>query len=755
VRDPRGDSLSREGPVRTSQRLLLALIAVAGVAVVVRLWPRPTTPLADGARDSTTAAPAAPRPLDGAGLAAPRPKAGAVGPASGGVPTAEPAPGIGIDGRVVEVGSGSSIAGAKIHVRTRQNLNGSDFGPTDAEGRFHLGSLPDDAEVTIEARAAGHVAARVQVNIAKGTPSPSSPVLELAVGGSVTGVVRRPDAGPAAGARVSVVPATTAREPAPDRPDSDEVEENARLVRDFSGEAVPMSGVDTLDLFEAVTGPDGTFRLDGLRLDFAYEIDASAADGTSTSPAREVRLAIGAPSPTVELTLRRGSSIVARLAAPTGFPIPEDAEVRLLRGGEFEGKADADAEHVCRFEAVDPGTVKLLTRARGFEPVIVRVVVAEGETTDVRIPLEPGAAVQGVVVDDAGRPLAGVTVTVAGAAGNETIWNRELRGGQTATTDGQGRFSVGGVARGRVLVVANRETAPPAGRVGTRVPVALDAPVAGVRIVAGRLGGARVSLLTPDRKPFVGEVFVDVRQESGASSGRGERVDGVVEVPPLDDGVYELVLVPAGHAWVRREILVRSGAFVDLGEIVLDPGVDVTGRVLDLMGRPVAGARVDVLEVPTAVMRTDEAGRFTIAHFPREGHVVVFGAEGFASEWIEVVPRADTPLEIRLGHPVTFTGLVRRATGEPVAKTTLVLRRPNQTPRRETRTRADGTTRTSDDYAGSYWIETDEAGRFHETVPPGRWIGYSDFTSDRASPIGEWTFADGETRDIEIVLPGK
>ncbi len=46
------------------------------------------------------------------------------------------------------------------------------------------------------------------------------------------------------------------------------------------------------------------------------------------------------------------------------------------------------------------------------------------------------------------------------------------------------------------------------------------------------------------------------------------------------------------------------------------------------------------------------------------------------------------------------------------------------------------------------------AGRFQKTVPPGRWIAYAN-NSGAGGPIGEWTFADGETRDIEITLPAK
>ncbi len=362
--------------MRKSLRLSLALIAAAAVTLSLGIFRRPTAPQAAGTAGSTTAVTPAPRPLDGAGLGAPRAESRT---SPSGAPRehrrASRRTGSRSTGRVVESRVGN------VHRRRdrfaferAQDPNGSGRqAPTDAEGRFHVEGLPDDAEVTLEAHAPGHVAARVQVKITKGTPSPASARARTrrrrerhgsraALGRHARSRRARPrrsgDRCPGAGAgpvrggggrrRTRICCGVSRGRPSWSRP----------WIRSTSS--------------RPIAAADGTFRLDGLRLDFAYEIGAVGGGrdehvvGARDSPGRS------APRS------RRWSSRFAVLRPSwLGSRLPRASRSRRTRrfacfaAGSSKGRPTPTPRHVCRFDAVDPGTVKLLVRALGFEPVIV------------------------------------------------------------------------------------------------------------------------------------------------------------------------------------------------------------------------------------------------------------------------------------------------------------------------------------------------------------------------------------------------
>ncbi len=85
-----------------------------------------------------------------------------------------------------------------------------------------------------------------------------------------------------------------------------------------------------------------------------------------------------------------------------------------------------------------------------------------------------------------------------------------------------------------------------------------------------------------------------------------------------------------------------EGAELDVGDIRLDPGVRMTGRVLDPQDQPIAGARIAVADLgraapgddgePTLVAETVTAtdGSFVLEHLGRRQYTIDIDADGFA-----------------------------------------------------------------------------------------------------------------------------
>src|SRR5688572_30679091 len=76
--------------------------------------------------------------------------------------------GVPFDGRVLDARSGAPIAGASVVVRDW--VDELEFGPTDAEGRFHVTGVMDDQGTTVRGRASGYAVTSMDVRIDSGKP---------------------------------------------------------------------------------------------------------------------------------------------------------------------------------------------------------------------------------------------------------------------------------------------------------------------------------------------------------------------------------------------------------------------------------------------------------------------------------------------------------------------------------------------------------------------------------------------------------
>src|SRR5256885_5884090 len=132
---------------------------------------------------------------------------------------------------------------------------------------------------------------------------------------------------------------------------------------------------------------------------------------------------------------------VTALGEHESAPVLTDAEGRFAIAGLAPGDF-----HVA---ASKPGYAQAEAGARAPGAGVRRIVVAAGEVVDnVIVELRRGAAVSGVVVDDAGEPIVGASVMVERVGPSE----RPPAPARVGITDDHGEYRVGGLSEGRVLV---------------------------------------------------------------------------------------------------------------------------------------------------------------------------------------------------------------------------------------------------------------------------------------------------------------
>lgn len=360
---------------------------------------------------------------------------------------------------------------------------------TDADGAFRLEALaPGCWAISIEAP--GHHPVLL--------PRVAVPGDALAVAleplGAVEGIALLPDGGPAAGA---VVRAATAEHGA-----------------------------------SAVTGPDGRFALAvpaGV-----YAVQASLGDRAG-SAAAPVALAAGEAVRGVELRLGPAAALEARVSALAGGAPIAGAHVAVHphESREIVARAVSGEDGRVRIAGLAPGAYDVRAAARGASPtLVVGVTLAPGARFPLRLPLPGTGAVEGVVRDPAGGPLAGVRVRVARPAA-------AIAAGAPleARSDFEGRFRVDGLEVGRAEVVARQDgvlvgvsrAVQVAERRASKVELVLPEP----GVLTGGIGVA-------GRPPPPGTTVVAVAM--GAGPGALQVARAVAEA----GGRYSLVL-PAGE----------------------------------------------------------------------------------------------------------------------------------------------------------------------------------------------------------------
>ena len=378
------------------------------------------------------------------------------------------------------------------------------------------------------------------------------------------------------------------------------------------------------------------------------------------------------------------------LPAPRPYEPFEPGPKQPLAGQPVVERVTTDARGRFHVEGIAPGTYVAGVFAADHAPgASSAFAVASGETAEIRVQLDAGIAVRGVVLGRDG-PLPGAIV-MAGAGFGETAHKIA-----TTYTDKAGRFTLralGGKVTlsvqapsysetERTLVVDARtreqvfqlaiENARLRGQV--LAPDGGAAPGVTVRVISGptrkrtvtdaqgqfalavAAGEYTIELSSPDypskRIELVPERWREVRLDAGggmrvlvrdahAGAPIATRVElagpsgqklvkqidarGGLELRGLVPGDWRVTARAAGFTPATRTIEIRAGRVLQDVVLELARSARIAGTVRDRHGRRVAGARVTIGDAAT---KTDTDGNFTIADAPVGSHVVEAELDG-------------------------------------------------------------------------------------------------------------------------------
>lgn len=403
-------------------------------------------------------------------------------------------------------------------------------------------------------------------------------------------------------------------------------------VRDEAGAPLPDCAVAAGEA-ERITGADGVaeFSLPEGRV----PVHVQARAGAARHAVHGHQTVVGGTVRELVVVLRRAREMAffCRLVAgEDGAPIA-GARVTLAIGGQ---PLLADAQGLVQ-AALDLDGNHLVVRAPGRAPRrVVPQAGHESAATAMVVPLEPGAGLMVSVVDDAGRPLPGCTLSVR-AEPWRLQWPSAARSRGPAET-WQATSDAEGVARLADLppdVPLDLRVAPPAGlgaeavqaravlrpgpnqrRVAWRAPVALRGrvldlggrPIADVSVGCAPTGLDRPPQAFPHETPGV---------RTGRTSG-----DGRFTIPGLAPGRWVVGLTAVQPSETRGPSVTAACVLhtVDSAhdpevELRAVPALAIAGVALGPDGRPAAGVGVEAMlaGAPSAGARTDAEGRFRLA----------------------------------------------------------------------------------------------------------------------------------------------
>jgi len=414
---------------------------------------------------------------------------------------------------------------------------------TDKAGRATLERLPA-APWAVEAHARGFASAHRE------RVADAAVELRLARGLAVTGVVRDgATRGPVAGARVA--------------------------VEEFR--SLPTAWAERAGRSEAVTDGRGAFRIEGLGARPATLLVRAPGFGP-------VRRESVRPGSRVEVYLFAGPTLRGSVRDEAGKAVA-GATVRVFAEGWNASPPAEETDAAGRFvlAGVDAGEYWATARA-GSRATAVAPVTIGREDAVLDLVVGDGGFVAGRVVDEAGRPLAGVRLRpeVLDGRGLPAVVSQSM----AAESAADGTFALGPLQAGTIGVGFARRGYAPA-RVTAMVRSRDSTDLRDVTLEAGLSIRGRVR--GRDRVGIAGALL-----RAEAEGGEADAVEGETEA----DGAFELSgLRPAGYSITAQAAGFAAGharatAGGDPVEIVLSRGGSITGRVVDAAGEPLAGASV-------------------------------------------------------------------------------------------------------------------------------------------------------------------
>ena len=341
------------------------------------------------------------------------------------------------------------------------------------------------------------------------------------------------------------------------------------------------------------------------------------------------------------------------------------AEVQVGSSGlRWTRSAISDTNGI--FTVAGLGSGRFTLRARFGSRVSQTQVVVLGEPTlrpaHVRLSLQAGTMVEGRILDDAGRALAGADVDVMAMPSDDLPWSGQ--------SDREGKFRVGPIAPGRYQILARLDgyviLNAPEPELGARPSAWFDLRLARTAKVAGRvldesgnpmasvpvsaiplIGGKDDVVVLPGALPLAAEAAelpVGNLLRPGGARSCSTDATGSFLITGLSPGKARIEIRHADKLPFRMEpLLLFAGDTHDAGDLILLSGATLTGKVLS-NDAGVEGALVEARPVgkpthPAVRTTTDPKGEFSL-RLPRGDFSLTAQTQNLASP---------QPLTISLG----------------------------------------------------------------------------------------------------------
>jgi protocatechuate 3,4-dioxygenase beta subunit len=439
-----------------------------------------------------------------------------------------------LEGRVLTV-DGNAVAGARIVVKRKGGQGGmsprsnpfeqgtGETRPalTDAKGAYVVRGAPA-GELTVTANHLRYADNSAQVTAAAGSVRVSVPDIVLERGNVITGRVVGPDGEPLADASVRAN-LTASAEPLTEVRPGSQTQRGLRWAR-------------------TRTDQDGKFELVGL-LAGKFRVTANSSGLVRGQQEADTG------GPPIELRLVEGASLEGRVTHG-GEPVV-GVSVTARRNNDWLDHAMTDGAGNFRLDELPPGeSFTLQFQHAEYRTLQLQNVRAGGARRDYQ--LEAGGVIAGVVVDEAGAPVVGVTVNlnsltrIAAADGVA----RGVQDSKNTQSGARGHFRIAGLtAEGYRISVASWNSDWILVGEAPQVSVGdLD-----VRLVVRKGLSIEGALVDAQGQPLA-QTTIEARPEEGSGNKYGfSGEDGSFKISGLAEGTYSIYVHRGGQPQRVRE----------------------------------------------------------------------------------------------------------------------------------------------------------------------------------------------------------
>jgi protocatechuate 3,4-dioxygenase beta subunit len=544
-----------------------------------------------------------------------------------------------------------------------------------------------------------------------------------------------------------------------------------KVVLASTGE--PVAGVEVSaagsgGLTSTLSDAEGRFTLDRLAPG-SYKPWAEG-DELYGQAANQTHLGLGQTSEEVIVRVYPAAHVEGRVRIAGADQPCTHGMLRLHGPGSQDEYGELDDEGHVELRAVLPGHYEVSVTCLGYlaDEHYPALVVADHDLDGLEWEVHDALTIAGLVVDEAGDPIAGARVQARPVVEPDAARSRTTRSGADAT-GGDGGFELAGLLPGRYELSAAIWNGPSGPSEPLTVALEPGSNIDDVRLVMPAVGSIRGRVVDPSGQPVLGAmVAASLVSQAGGGSAFCDDVGGFV-IDGLPAGQARVVAhtTNAGSVVLHKPGTHDDDVQGELVEVVAHEVAELTltvepldgrirGVVVDESGAPIADAFIDVERMSDsagasrAVARhsvrwswtrkpvlTDADGRFALDGLP-DGRFILRGNRKGGGEGLLEDVALGSQVELVITTTGELAGTVQLADASAPERMRVTLRDEAQA------------IELSDEF-----FRTDGAWRFTE-VPPG------DYEISASASAGKVTLAQttaldgGEVHEgIALVLLGR